>query len=156
MLNPKRPPKDDEIPLMAEYLSRLEQLPDSATRVFRNSYMHNILQGISSLGSIPRDDEFGIKKRAGALNDKWRKLLIVDPISDPWYPVGSSTGIAEVNRAGYFIAMDSEDFDLDFIEGYKSVESKGGFVQEVTFSRGAQSFGTYVSFPRKTADEFGE
>jgi hypothetical protein len=118
--------------------------------------MHNTLWGISKLKSIPRDDEFNIKKRASALNDKWWKLLIVDPVSSPWYYAAPSTGIAGVSQGGYFIAMDAEDFDLDFVEVYKSVEAKNRFMQEVVFSKGEQRFGAYVCFPRITGDEFGE
>lgn len=52
--------------------------------------------------------------------------------------------------------MDSENFDLDFVEAYKSIEAKDKSMQEVVFSNGEQRFGAYVSFPRMTGNEFGE
>ena len=147
---------DNEIPLVAEYLSQLEQLPDSDTRVFRNAYMINILTGLSRLEPIPRDDEFGIMERVSALHDKWMRLLRVDPVSEGWYYASPSTSIAGVNQAGYIIAMDSEDFDLDFVEAHKRVEAKNRYMREATFRKGERSFGAYVAFPRQSGDEFGE
>jgi hypothetical protein len=156
LLNRKRPPKDNEIPLAAEYLSRLEQFPDSDTRVFRNAYMINNLMELSGLESIPRDDEFSIMERVRALNDKWMRLLRVDSVSERWYYALPSTSIAGVNQAGYFIAMDSEDFDLDFVEAHKRVEAKNRYMREATFRKGERRFGAYVAFPRQSGDEFGE
>ena len=156
LLNPKRPAKEDDIPALAEHISLLEKLLDSETRIFRNAYMHNILHAISKLKSIPREDEFGIKKRAGTLLDKWMKLLKVDPACSPWYYVVPSIGISGVRQGGYFIAMDAENFDLDFVKAYKcycEVEDKK--VREVVFSKGEERFGTYVGFPPLGGDEFG-
>ena len=157
LLNPKRPAKEDDIPALAEHISLLEKLLDSETRIFRNAYMHNILHAISKLKSIPREDEFGIKKRAGTLLDKWMKLLKVDPVSSPWYYVAPSIGIAGVRKDGYFIAMDAESFGLDFVKAYKcysEVEDKTA--REVVFSKGEERFGTYVGFPPLGGDEFGK
>ena len=118
--------------------------------------MHNILHSISKLKSIPHDDKFDIKKRAGALLDKWMKLLKVDPVSSPWYYVAPSIGIAGVREGGYFIAIDAENFDLDFVKAYKcyfEVEDKTA--REVVFSKGEERFGAYVGFPPFWGDEFG-
>jgi len=118
--------------------------------------MINILMGLSHLESIPRDDEFGITERVRALNDKWQRLLRVEPVSDRWYYALPSTSIAGVSQAGYFIAMDSEDFDLDFVDAQKRIEEGNRYMQEVTFRKGERGFGAYVAFPRKSGDEYGE
>jgi hypothetical protein len=157
LLNPKRPPKEDDIPTLAEHISLLEKLLDSETRIFRNAYMLNILGAISGLKYIPHDDEFGIKKRAGTLLDKWMKLLKVDPVSSPWYYAAPSTGTAGVRKSGYFIAMDTENFDLDFVKAYKrdcEVEDKK--VREVVFSKGEKRFGIYVGHRPLGGYEFGK
>jgi hypothetical protein len=148
------------MPLVAEYLHQLEQLPDSDTRVFSNAYMINTLMELSDLKSNPRDDEFGITERVRALDEKWRRLLRVKPVSKPvsdrWYYALPSTSIAGVSQAGYFIAMDSEDFDLDFVDAQERIEEGSRYMQEVTFRKGARRFGAYVAFPRESGDEYGE
>lgn len=117
--------------------------------------MRDVLWQILKLKSTPGQGEFDILKRVHALFYKYNELRESNPTDPTWYlqrPVVGKVGVA---RAGYFIAMDSEDFDIDFIKMYRHIETERRRMQEFSLSKGKRSFGTYLSLA-SPGDEFGK
>jgi hypothetical protein len=104
-------------------------------------YTINLAQ---TLGDV---DKFNIKTRIEGLVDKFKFI-------------DTGETIEGVEKGGYFIAMDTQDFDLDFVKAYeRDCEGEGigrsHRPREAIFRKDGNKFGAHVSFPH-TESEFGE
>ena len=154
MFNNEHPPKEEDLPAIDEFINQLEELPHLGPLTIRRTQIYKTLYGIDHVQSIPGNDKFNIKSRIEALVDKFIETLRGDPAPDE--------SLAGVKNGGYFIAMDSENFDLDFVKTYKRNcegkghgEGEGNKAHEVIFSKAGNKFGAYVSF-LNTEYEFGK
>jgi hypothetical protein len=75
-------PKEDEMRLMSDYITKLEGFPDLEVSIIRYTKINKVLKAILKLDSIPKEDEFKFKSRSQVLLDKWNKLLAVDGPGD--------------------------------------------------------------------------
>lgn len=148
LFNNGHPPKEEDLPAIDEYINQLEDLPHLGPLTINRTKIYRTLCGIKYVQSIPGNDKFNIKNRVEALVDKFGETLRADRAPEE--------SLAGVKSSGYFIAMDSENFDLDFIKVYKrDCEGVGNKAHEVIFRKGGNKFGAYVSFPH-IGDEFGK
>jgi len=140
--------KEEDLPAVDNYINQLEGLPYLDPLTLRRTAIYKTLYNIRYVKSIPGDDKFNIKNRVQALVDKFIETLRADCAPDE--------PLAGVKSGGYFIAMDSENFDLDFVKAYKrDCEGEGNKAHELIFRKGGNKFGAYVSFP-DTEYEFGK
>ncbi|KAK4131873.1 hypothetical protein BT67DRAFT_137269 [Trichocladium antarcticum] len=78
LLTRDQEPKEDEMKLMADYVTKLEAFPDLEVSIIRATKINKVLKAVLKLDTIPREDEFKFKPRSQVLLDKWNKLLAVD------------------------------------------------------------------------------
>lgn len=71
-------PKEEEMKMMSEYITKLEGLPDLEVSIIRVTKINKVLKAILKLENIPKEDEFQFKPRSTALLEKWNKILAVD------------------------------------------------------------------------------
>ena len=71
-------PKEEEMKMMSEYITKLETLPDLEASIIRNTKINKVLKAILKLENIPKEDEFQFKPRSTVLLEKWNKILAVD------------------------------------------------------------------------------
>jgi hypothetical protein len=84
LLTRDQEPKEDEMKLMSDYITKLEGFPDLEVSIIRATKINKVLKAILKLDSIPKEDDFHFKPRSQALLDKWNKLLAVDgPVPMP-------------------------------------------------------------------------
>lgn len=146
------------MPTISEYILQLEKFPNLDPATIRNTNIHKVLKVINKSTSIPLDDQFEIKQRSVRLLERWTELLSNEPPATQATTSGYEVEppVAGVRKSGYFIAMDAESFNLDFVRAYKSgCEVEIDSMQEVVFTKGEERFGAFVS-PPKVGDEFGK
>jgi hypothetical protein len=68
-------PKAEEMPLMADFLTKLEKLENLEANIIRATKINKVLKAILKLKEIPREEEFQFKPRSQALLDVWNKVL---------------------------------------------------------------------------------
>jgi len=68
-------PKDEDMTNMSEYLKQLEAHDDLEGEVIKKTKVHKVLKAIMKLDSIPKEEDFGFKKRCGELLGKWSNAL---------------------------------------------------------------------------------
>lgn len=68
-------PKAEEMPLMADFITKLEKLENLEANIIRATKINKVLKAILKLKEIPREDEFQFKPRSQALLDIWNKVL---------------------------------------------------------------------------------
>jgi hypothetical protein len=78
LLTKDQEPKEEEMKLMSDYVTKLEGFPDLEVSIIRATKINKVLKAILKLENIPKEDEFKFKPRSQALLDKWNKLLAVD------------------------------------------------------------------------------
>lgn len=86
-------PKQDEMKLMSDYVTKLEGFPDLEVSIIRTTKINKVLKAILKLENIPKEDEFKFKPRSQALLDKWNKLLAVD--GTPTAPAAEVNGTSK-------------------------------------------------------------
>ncbi|KAK4099789.1 hypothetical protein N658DRAFT_487379 [Parathielavia hyrcaniae] len=88
-------PKDEEMKLMSDYVTKLEGFPDLEVSIIRATKINKVLKALLKLEHIPKEDEFKFKPRSQALLDKWNKLLASD--ATPAESNGTCKGEAKGN-----------------------------------------------------------
>lgn len=78
LLTRDQEPKEDEMQMMSEYLTKLEGLPDLETEIIRVTKINKVLKAMLKLDTIPKEEEFQFKPRSQALLDVWNKLLAAE------------------------------------------------------------------------------
>ncbi|KAL2018871.1 hypothetical protein VTK56DRAFT_296 [Thermocarpiscus australiensis] len=78
LLTRDQEPKEEEMKLMSDYITKLEGFPDLEVSIIRATKINKVLKAILKLENIPKEEEFKFKPRSQALLDKWNKLLAVD------------------------------------------------------------------------------
>ncbi|KXT04958.1 hypothetical protein AC578_10304 [Pseudocercospora eumusae] len=71
-------PKEDEMAAMAEFFGQLEAYETLEPSIIRQTKIHKVLKAIVKLASVPKDDEFGFKRRSTTLLDVWNKRMEAD------------------------------------------------------------------------------
>lgn len=71
-------PKEEEMGMMSDYLTKLEGFPDLETSIIRFTKINKVLKAMLKLDNIPREEEFEFKHRSQTLLDKWNKLLVAE------------------------------------------------------------------------------
>ncbi|PSR82176.1 hypothetical protein BD289DRAFT_454464 [Coniella lustricola] len=71
-------PKEEEMGMMSDYLTKLEGFPDLETSIIRHTKINKVLKAMLKLDNIPREEEFEFKPRSQTLLDKWNKLLAAE------------------------------------------------------------------------------
>ena len=88
LLTKDQEPKEEEMKLMSDYVTKLEGFPDLEVSIIRATKINKVLKEILKLTSIPKEDEYKFKPRSQVLLDGWNKLLSAD---------GTPAAPAEVN-----------------------------------------------------------
>lgn len=65
------PPKEEDMPSMAEFFTQLESYSDLEPAINRTTKIHKVLKQIVKLPTIPREEEFNFKKRSHDLLNAW-------------------------------------------------------------------------------------
>ncbi|KAL2143024.1 hypothetical protein VTI28DRAFT_421 [Corynascus sepedonium] len=109
LLTTAQKPKEEEMKLMSDYITKLEGFPDLEVSIIRQTKIHKVLKAILKLEHIPREDEFKFKPRSQVLLDKWNKLLAADgtPAAPSAEVNGTSKGATKANG----VAEKSESVD---------------------------------------------
>lgn len=75
LLTRNEQPKEDEMKMMSDYLTKLEGFPDLDVEIIRATKINKVLKAMLKLDNIPKEEEFDFKSRSQALLDKWNQLL---------------------------------------------------------------------------------
>ena len=78
LLTRDQQPKEEEMKMMSEYITKLEGYADLEVSIIRVTKINKVLKGILKLESIPKDEEFKFKERSSELLGKWNKILEKD------------------------------------------------------------------------------
>ncbi|SPQ19411.1 3bd56652-4e37-41c1-bed5-64768552086b [Thermothielavioides terrestris] len=78
LLTRDQEPKEEEMKLMSDYITKLEGFPDLEVSIIRATKINKVLKAILKLEHIPKEEEFKFKPRSQVLLDKWNKLLAVE------------------------------------------------------------------------------
>lgn len=136
---------------MADYILQLEQQPDLEASLIHHAKIHKVLKLIIRLESVPRDEEFNIKKRSAALLETWAERLSAEPAQNQGLNKGAVVDrqILAVRKGGYFIALDAADFDVEFVKAYKrDCDKESDKPVEMVFCKGGERFGAFVDHTR--------
>ncbi|KAH7399531.1 hypothetical protein BKA66DRAFT_166898 [Pyrenochaeta sp. MPI-SDFR-AT-0127] len=71
-------PKDEDMLNMSDYLKQLELHDDLEAEVIKKTKVHKVLKAIIKLDSIPKEEEYGFKKRSNDLLGKWNGALAAE------------------------------------------------------------------------------
>ncbi|KAL1990268.1 hypothetical protein VTN49DRAFT_6107 [Thermomyces lanuginosus] len=71
-------PKEEEMEAMARFIARLEGYENLEVSIIRSTKISKVLKAIIRLNTIPRDEEFNIRRRAMDILAKWKNLLDSD------------------------------------------------------------------------------
>ncbi|KAJ4416369.1 hypothetical protein N0V82_006806 [Gnomoniopsis sp. IMI 355080] len=80
LLTRDQQPKEEEMKMMSDYLTKLEGFPDLETEIIRTTKINKVLKAMLKLDHIPKEEEFHFKPRSQVLLEKWNKLLATDEI----------------------------------------------------------------------------
>lgn len=80
LLTRDQQPKEEEMKMMSDYLTKLEGFPDLETEIIRTTKINKVLKAMLKLDQIPKEEEFEFKPRSQVLLEKWNKLLATDEI----------------------------------------------------------------------------
>ncbi|KAH6626053.1 hypothetical protein B0J18DRAFT_130182 [Chaetomium sp. MPI-SDFR-AT-0129] len=97
LLTRDQEPKEEEMKLMSDYITKLEAFPDLEVSIIRATKINKVLKAILKLDNIPKEDEFKFKPRSQVLLDKWNKLLAVDGTPAP---AGETNGTGKAKANG--------------------------------------------------------
>lgn len=97
LLTRDQEPKEEEMQLMSDYITKLEAFPDLEVSIIRATKINKVLKAILKLENIPKEDEFKFKPRSQVLLDKWNKLLAVDGTPAP---AGETNGTGKAKTNG--------------------------------------------------------
>lgn len=78
LLTRDQQPQESEMEQMSGFITMLENFDDLEVSIIRATKINKVLKAILKLDSVPKEEEFGFKKRSQTLLDKWNKLLAVD------------------------------------------------------------------------------
>ncbi|KAL2756415.1 hypothetical protein ACRALDRAFT_2027955 [Sodiomyces alcalophilus JCM 7366] len=95
LLTREQIPKEEEMKLMSDYISKLESFPDLEVSIIRATKINKVLKAILKLHSIPKEAEFDFKPRSQALLDKWNKILNSEGVATPAAPANGVNKGAE-------------------------------------------------------------
>lgn len=117
--------KDEEIPAMAEYITKLEGYADLEVSIIKATKIHKVLKAILKLPSIPRDDEFKFKARSTELLGKWTKTMDSEPAGNAGAQAnGTSNGDAKPAAEKASEVAEPEKADVEMADVSKSDEVK--------------------------------
>jgi hypothetical protein len=68
-------PKEEEMKLMSEFITRLEGYADLEASIIRATKINKVVKAILKLTEIPKESEFQFKDRSKSLLEKWNKTL---------------------------------------------------------------------------------
>ncbi|KAF3762398.1 hypothetical protein M406DRAFT_264694 [Cryphonectria parasitica EP155] len=83
LLTRDQQPKEEEMKMMSDYLTKLESFPDLETEIIRVTKINKVLKAMLKLDNIPKESDFEFKPRSQVLLDKWNKLLATEDGSAP-------------------------------------------------------------------------
>ncbi|TDZ27022.1 Origin recognition complex subunit 3 [Colletotrichum orbiculare MAFF 240422] len=86
LLTRDQEPKEDEMKMMSDYITKLESFPDLEGSIIRATKINKVLKAILKLESIPKEEEFHFKSRSSTLLDKWNKILASGDNAGPSTP----------------------------------------------------------------------
>lgn len=75
LLTRNEQPKEDEMKMMSDYLTKLESFPDLDVEIIRATKINKVLKAMLKLDNIPKEEEFDFKSRSQKLLSKWNELL---------------------------------------------------------------------------------
>lgn len=83
LLTRDQEPKESEMEMMSDYITKLEQFPDLEVSIIRVTKINKVLKAILKLENIPRESEYKFHARSQVLLEKWNKLLQADSGAAP-------------------------------------------------------------------------
>lgn len=75
LLTRDQQPKEEEMQMMSDYLTKLEGFPDLDVEIIRVTKINKVLKALLKLDNIPKEGDFGFKSRSHVLLEKWNQLL---------------------------------------------------------------------------------
>ncbi|KAH8676322.1 hypothetical protein BX600DRAFT_508484 [Xylariales sp. PMI_506] len=93
LLNRESEPKEEEMKIMSDYLTKLEGFPDLEVSIIRATKINKVLKAILKLSSIPKEEDFRFKPRSQTLLDKWTKILATEPAPAPGGDSAPANGV---------------------------------------------------------------
>ncbi|KAK4192709.1 hypothetical protein QBC35DRAFT_200197 [Podospora australis] len=94
LLTRDQEPKESEMEMMSDYITKLEQFPDLEVSIIRVTKINKVLKAILKLEKIPKESEYRFRARSQVLLDKWNKLLAADPGATEAKPANGVNGTA--------------------------------------------------------------
>lgn len=83
LLTRDQEPKESEMEMMSDYITKLEQFPDLEVSIIRVTKINKVLKAILKLDNIPKEPEYKFHARSQVLLEKWNKLLQADSGAAP-------------------------------------------------------------------------
>lgn len=78
LLTKEQQPKEEEMKMMSDYLSKLEGFPDLEAEIIKLTKINKVLKAILKVDNIPKEEEFRFKPRSQVLLNEWNKTLAAD------------------------------------------------------------------------------
>ncbi|KAL1583840.1 hypothetical protein WHR41_07097 [Cladosporium halotolerans] len=113
-------PKEEEMSAMAEFFGQLEKYDNLEPSIIRTTKIHKVLKAIVKLASIPKDEEFGFKKRSADLLEIWNRRM--ESEGDAPKPAADEKAPATNGEAATTAAASEEPTTGDAAEGAEKVE----------------------------------
>lgn len=76
-------PQESEMANMADFFTQLEAYENLEPAIIRATKVHKVLKAIVKLSSVPKDEEYGFKKRSATLLENWNKRMESEVESTP-------------------------------------------------------------------------
>jgi hypothetical protein len=93
LLTRDQAPKEEEMKMMSDYVTKLEGYPDLEVSIIRATKINKVLKAILKLENIPKEAEFKFKPRSQDLLEKWNRLLAVDAPAAPAAAAPATNGV---------------------------------------------------------------
>jgi hypothetical protein len=136
-------PQESEMAGMHEFFTQLEAYDNLEPSIIRITKIHKVLKAIVKLATVPKDDEYGFKKRSVALLDVWNKRM--ESEGDAQAPAAAAESKSE--------APAEEEKSAPAEEEPKAAETNGDAKEiETTTTAGPQSQDTEMKDAEATKE----
>lgn len=118
LLTRDQQPKEEEMKMMSDYLTKLEGFPDLETEIIRLTKINKVLKAMLKLDNIPKEELFNFKPRSQALLTEWNKTLAADEAAP------ASAGPEETNGVNGHKKADVKEESKSSVNGIKKADTE--------------------------------
>lgn len=118
LLTRDQQPKEEEMKMMSDYLTKLEGFPDLETEIIKLTKINKVLKAMLKLDNIPKEDEFKFKPRSQTLLTEWNKTLAADEAAP------ASGGPEEANGLNGHKKADVKEESKSSVNGVKKADTE--------------------------------